>query len=82
MEAQWGMGFGTMRTRSGAAVWRADATAAQMLRAAAGLEEIAGTCAGARRDELLDMADDLRQRAFERRAVDAQRDAPLRAFAR
>jgi hypothetical protein len=53
-----------------------------MLRAAAGLEEIADTCAGLRRDELLDMARDLRERAFARHVIDVQRRRPLRAVAR
>jgi hypothetical protein len=67
---------------SGGSRWRADTTPAQLLRAAAGLEEIADACAGLRRDELLEMAGDLRERAFARRAVDAQRSGPLRALAR
>ncbi|HSD78277.1 MAG TPA: hypothetical protein VLA98_12770 [Solirubrobacteraceae bacterium] len=67
---------GGARTPGGACVWRADATAAQLLRAAAGLEEIAHTCAGARRDELAALADDLRRRAFTR-----SRGEPLRSAA-
>jgi hypothetical protein len=57
---------------NGAGRWRADASPQQMLRAAKGLEAIADTCEGARRDELLEMARDLRERARGRREVEAQ----------
>lgn len=53
-------------TPGGAFPWRPDATSAQLLRAAVGLEEIAHTCAGTRRAELIALADDLRKRAFTR----------------
>ena len=66
---------------SGGSRWRADATSTQLLRAAAGLEEIADTCAGLQRDELLAMARDLRERALERHVIDVQRRRPLRALA-
>jgi hypothetical protein len=71
------------RTRMiGAAHWRADATAAQMLRAARGLEEIAATCTGVRRDELLEMVDDLHARARARRDVERAVATPERATLR
>jgi hypothetical protein len=66
----------------GAAHWRADATAAQMLRAAKGLEEIAATCTGTRRIELLAMVDDLHVRARARRDVERAAAAPGRATLR
>ena len=66
----------------GTAHWRADATAAQMLRAAKGLEEIAATCTGIRRDELLEMVDDLHARARARRDVERAVAAPERATLR
>jgi hypothetical protein len=66
---------------NGGARWRADATSTQLLRAAAGLEEIADTCAGLRRAELLEMAHDLRERAVARHVIDVQRGRPLRAVA-
>jgi hypothetical protein len=66
---------------SGGSKWRADATSTQLLRAAAGLEEIADTCAGLQRDELLEMASDLRERAFARHVIDVQRARPLHAVA-
>jgi hypothetical protein len=72
---------GAMRASSGAGSWRADATPAQLLRAADGLEQIAATCAGRHREELLDMAGHLRDRAFARRVVEEQRQAPLRLLA-
>jgi hypothetical protein len=72
---------GRGHTANGGSRWRADATPAQLLRAAAGLEEIADTCAGLRRDELLEMAHDLRERAFARHVIDVQRRTPLRAVA-
>lgn len=65
---------------SGAAHWRADATAAQMLRAAKGLEEIAATCTGVKHDELIAMVDDLRARA--RRDVERRAATPERATLR
>jgi hypothetical protein len=67
---------------TGTAHWRADATAAQMLRAARGLEEIAATCTGVRRDELLAMVDDLHVRARARRDVELAVAAPERATLR
>jgi hypothetical protein len=66
----------------GAAHWRADATSAQMVRAARGLEEIAATCAGTRREELLEMVDDLHVRARARRDVERAVAAPERATLR
>ncbi len=66
----------------GTAHWRADATATQMLRAARGLEEIAATCTGIRREELLEMVDDLHARARARRAVERAVAAPERATLR
>jgi hypothetical protein len=47
-----------------AAMWRPGVTRGQLMRAAAGLEEIAGTCAGRRRDDLLEMAEGVRARAW------------------
>jgi hypothetical protein len=47
-----------------AAMWRPGVTRGQLMRAAVGLEAIADTCAGRRRDELLEMADGLRERAW------------------
>ena len=47
-----------------AAMWRPGMTRGQLMRAAAGLEAIAGTCTGRRRDELLEMAGGLRERAW------------------
>jgi hypothetical protein len=47
-----------------AAMWRPGVTRGQLMRAAVGLEAIAGTCAGRRRDELLEMARGLRERAW------------------
>ena len=47
-----------------AAMWRPGVTRGQLMRAAAGLEQIAGTCAGRRRDELLETAEGLRRRAW------------------
>jgi hypothetical protein len=73
---------GRVRASSGTTAWRADATPAQLVRAADGLEQIAETCAGRHRDELLQMAGDLRDRAVARRAIDEQRRAPLRMLAR
>jgi hypothetical protein len=70
------------RALSGGTRWCGDATPSQLLRAASGLEQIADTCAGRRREELLEQADDLRERAFARRVVDEQRRAPLRFLAR
>jgi hypothetical protein len=58
---------------NGAGRWRADASPQQMLRAAVGLESIADTCEGARRDELLELARDLRERARGRREVEGRR---------
>lgn len=60
---------------NGAGRWRADASPRQMLRAAEGLESIADTCDGARRDELLELARDLRRRAWGRRDAEARRPA-------
>jgi hypothetical protein len=47
-----------------ATMWRAEVTRGQLMRAAVGLEAIAGTCAGRRREELLELAGGLRQRAW------------------
>lgn len=58
---------------NGAGRWRADASSQQMLRAAEGLDSIADTCEGARRDELLELARDLRERAWGRREAEAHR---------
>jgi hypothetical protein len=68
-------GFGTP---DGSYGWRADATPRQLARAAAGLQQIAETCAGRRREELLELADGLRERASARAAVERDRDVPLR----
>jgi hypothetical protein len=65
---------------SGAGRWRADASPHQMLRAAAGLESIADTCDGARREELLELARDLRERAWGRREIEARRQAHIPAL--
>jgi hypothetical protein len=46
-----------------AAMWRPDVTRGQLMRAAVGLETIADSCAGRRRDELLELARGLRIRA-------------------
>jgi hypothetical protein len=66
----------------GATRWRADASAAQLLRAASGLEEIAATCAGTRRDELLEMVEDLRVRAWSRRDIERRAASRSRATLR
>jgi hypothetical protein len=58
-----------------AAMWRPGATRGQLLRAAAGLESIADTCAGRRRDELLDLAENLRVRAWS--GLEPEPDEPL-----
>jgi len=47
-----------------AAMWRPGVTRSQLMRAAVGLEAIADTCAGRRRDELLELAEGLRERAW------------------
>ena len=54
-----------------AAMWRPGMTRGQLMRAAVGLEAIADSCAGRRRDELLEMAGGLRERAWT-----GQPDAP------
>ena len=47
-----------------AAMWRPGVTRGQLMRAAVGLEAIADTCGGRRREELLEMAGGLRARAW------------------
>jgi hypothetical protein len=49
-----------------AAMWRPDATRGQLVRAAVGLETIADSCTGRRRDELLELARGLRVRTRAR----------------
>jgi hypothetical protein len=59
-----------------AAMWRPDATRGQLMRAAVGLETIADSCSGRRRDELLELARGLRVRARSRHSeADAARPA-------
>ena len=48
------------------ALWRPEATGGQLIRAAVGLETIADSCAGRRRDELLELAKGLRRSARHR----------------
>jgi hypothetical protein len=66
---------------TGAHSWRTDVSPAQLLRAAAGLEEIAEASVGLRRKELREMAADLRERAAAWRIVDVQRRRQLHALA-
>jgi hypothetical protein len=60
-----------------AAMWRPDVTRGQLMRAAVGLETIADSCSGRRRDELLELARGLRVRARGRRP-EADASAPAR----
>jgi hypothetical protein len=53
--------------RPDASLWRPEATDGQLIRAAVGLETIADSCAGRRRDELLELARGLRRSARHRR---------------
>jgi hypothetical protein len=69
---------GARGASNGGCGWRAEATPAQLARAADGLEQIADTCAGRRREELLEMAGDLRERAFARRLAERRHATPLR----
>jgi hypothetical protein len=54
-------------SRPDAALWRPEATDGQLIRAAVGLETIADSCAGRRREELLELARGLRTSAHARR---------------
>jgi hypothetical protein len=47
-------------------LWRPEATGGQLMRAAVGLETIADSCAGRRREELLELAKGLRHSARHR----------------
>jgi hypothetical protein len=49
-----------------ATLWRPEATGGQLMRAAVGLETIADSCAGRRREELLELAKGLRRSARHR----------------
>jgi hypothetical protein len=62
------------RSVVGGAHMRRDATIGQLARAASGLEAIADTCAGARREDLLDLAADLHARVADRHAVERRRE--------
>jgi hypothetical protein len=57
--------------RPEAALWRPEATDGQLIRAAVGLETIADSCAGRRREELLELARGLRWSARAGQAGDA-----------
>ncbi len=59
-----------------AAMWRPGVTRGQLMRAAVGLEAIADTCTGRRRDELLEMAGGLRARAWTGRPDPSEGDRP------
>jgi hypothetical protein len=59
------------------AMWRPDATPGQLMRAAVGLETIADSCSGRRRDELLELARGLRITARSRRP-EADASHPVR----
>jgi len=52
--------------RPDATLWRPEATGGQLMRAAVGLETIADSCAGRRREELLELAKGLRHSARHR----------------
>jgi len=52
--------------RPEASLWRPEATDGQLIRAAMGLETIADSCAGRRREELLELAKGLRRSARHR----------------
>jgi hypothetical protein len=54
------------RARPDAALWRPEATGGQLIRAAVGLETIADSCVGRRREELLELAKGLRRSARHR----------------